>query len=429
MKEEKILEDLFDQLWPLNRSLSGNDNRKTLEILSNYSKIEKLEIPSGTKCFDWQVPDEYNVSEAYIEDEAGNKICDFRDNNLHLVSYSVPVNEIMGFEKLSKHLHYIPEQPNAIPYKTTYYNKNWGFCISKTLFDSLDRDLRYRVVINASFNENGSMSIGERVIKGKSDKEILVSTYICHPSMANNELSGPLMTILLQKVIESIPTKKYTYRFVYVPETIGSIAYLSINGEYLKENVIGGFVVTCCGDSGIPTLKHSRHGNTLIDQVSSYILKRNFNTFKEYNFFPTGSDERQYSSPHFNIPMISLMRTMYAEYPEYHTSLDNKEIMDFSGMIYLLQSYKEIITILEHNETYISNYQKCEPFLQNKGLYNSVGGPKTVPLDTSAILWIMNYSDGRHSLFDIAKMSNIDFFKIKEVADKLADKNMITKYE
>lgn len=421
----KEIESLFDKLWPLNRSITGKDNRKTLEIMTKISNINILEIKSGTKCFDWVVPPEYHVYDAYFEDQDGNRYCDFSTNNLHLISYSIQIDEWMNYERLVKHLYFIEDQPDAIPYKTTYYKEDWGFCISKNEFIKLDRSKKYRVYINSEFNSEGSMTIGERIIPGESDQEILISTYICHPSLANNELSGPLLTIFLQREVEKIKNSKYTYRFLYLPETIGSIAYLSLKGEYLKNKVLCGLVVTCCGDSGEPTLKQTRKGSTYIDRVANYVLNKSFDSYKAYDFFPSGSDERQYSSQYFNLDVISIMRTMYAEYPEYHTSLDNKTIMSFEGMIKLLDAYLQIFNILNTNKYYLSNYTKCEPFLQNKGLYDGIGGPKSVPLNTSAILWLMNFSDGNNSIFDIAVKSKIDYFTLLDVSNILKAKHML----
>lgn len=423
LKEE--LEYYFDLLWPLNRSITGNANRKTLNILSEISQIEIIEIPSGQKCFDWVIPPEYNVNKAYIETENGLRIVDFEWNNLHLISYSTPINELFTWDELEKHLHFIPEMPDAIPYKTFYYNENWGFCLSLNELKKLDKTIRYKVVIDAEFNSRGSMTIGERVIKGKKKGEILISTYICHPSMANNELSGPLLTIFLQRLIETQKDNEFSYRFLYLPETIGSIYYLSKEGEYLKENVKAGFVVTCVGDGGMPTLKLSRKGNSLADIASILTLNRRKMKYKQLDFFPTGSDERQYCSPYFDLPVVSLMRTMYAEYPEYHTSKDNKSIMSFSAMVELIDIYCEIFYNCEKNRTYINNYPKCEPFLKNTGLHTGVGGAKIVPIDTSAILWILNQSDGKNDLLSISEKSNISMKVLFKNVQLLCEKGLI----
>lgn len=422
------LEKCFDLLWPLNRSLTGNENRKSLNILSQVSGIEQLEVASGTQCFDWIVPDEYEISEAILSTEDGIEIVNFKNNNLHIMGYSESIDSILDWSDLESHLFFIKEMPDAIPYKTSYYTRTWGFCLSYNQYVKLDRSIKYRVVINSSFNSNGSMTIGERVFKGKSKKEIMFSTYICHPSMANNELSGPLLTIFIQKYIEQQRDLKYTYRFIYVPETIGSIYYLSQWGEHLKKHLIAGYVVTCVGDGGKLTFKHSRNGNTLADRAVKNVLKTKKLDYNSLDYFPTGSDERQYCSPYFNLPVASLMRTMYAKYPEYHTSKDNKEIMDFQGMEALIEHYVDIIRAIEANDIYESTNPQCEPFLQNKGLYDSTGGPKSVPVNTSAVLWVMNQSDGENDIISISDKSGIPVDVLNNASSRLMDVGLIKIY-
>jgi aminopeptidase-like protein len=419
------IEKYFDLLWPLNRSLTGNDNRKSLQILSEVSEINQIEVPSGKKCFDWTVPEEYNVTEAYIKTLDGNIVIDFKSNNLHLMGYSVAIDSILNWEELDKHLHYISEMPDAIPYKTSYYVKEWGFCITYNQYLKLDRKANYKVKICSEFNGQGSMTIGERVIKGKKDQEILFSTYICHPSLANNELSGPLLTVFIQRIIEQQEDLEYTYRFLYLPETIGSIYYLSEKGENLKKSLIAGYVITCVGDRGELTFKLSRRGDTIADKAVLNVLKSKRLPYKCLSYFPTGSDERQYCSPYFNLPVASLMRSMYAQYPEYHTSLDNKSIIDFIAMEELIWLYIEIINVIEKNKTYISINPKCEPFLQNKGLYDSTGGPKAVPINTNALLWILNQADGENNLISISNKSEVPVLVLNEVSTRLLNAGLI----
>lgn len=419
------IEKYFDLLWPLNRSLTGDDNRKSLQILSEISSVELLEIPSGENCFDWIVPDEYTVRDAYIETLDGTRIIDFQVHNLHLMGYSSPVDKVMDWSELKNHIYFIEDMPDAIPYKTSYYIKNWGFCITYNQYLQIDKTAKFHVLVDTEFNNMGSMTIGERIIKGKRKEEILFSTYICHPSMANNELSGPLLTIFIQRIIEQQEDLEYTYRFLYLPETIGSIYYLSKWGDYFKENLLAGFVVTCVGDAGIPTLKLSRRGDTIADRVVLNILKLNNEGFNLLDYFPTGSDERQYCSPYFDLPVVSLMRTMYTNYPEYHTSLDNKSLMNFSGMVELIEYYHQIINALEYNKMYQSLNMKCEPFLQNKGLYNSIGGPKSVPINTSAVLWLLNQADGNKDLITISNKSSIPISTLHNVACALIDLKLI----
>ena len=356
------IESLFDKLWPIYRSLSGDGNRKTIDILSEISIINKEEIKSGTKILDWTVPPEYNVNDAYIADLDGNRLVDFKINNLHLVSYSLPVDATLTFDELAERLHYIEDLPEEIPYITSYYEEYWGFCLSFNQFKSLDKKTKYRVFIDSNKNTLGSMTIGQRFLPGKVKKEVLISTYICHPSLANNELSGPILTIFLQKLIEDRKDRYYSYRFVYVPETIGAIYILSKHGENFKKNLQAGLVVTCVGDSGIPTFKKSKRGNSIIDRLVINNLSSEFTDFNIVDFFPTGSDERQYCSPYYNLPVASIMRTMYTKYKEYHTSADNKSIMDFEGMQAFINFYNKTLIDLEYIHKYIVVDGKGEPF-------------------------------------------------------------------
>jgi len=326
------IEKYFDRLWPITRSLTGNGNRETLKILSEIIDLDIQEIPSGTQCFDWNVPAEWNIKEAWIKDSKGKIIINFSINNLHILGYSEPFQGKLSYPELKSHLYSLPEQPELIPYLTSYYKRRWGFCLSHNQLLELDKDEEYDVFIDSSLNNNGSMTIGEAVIKGQSEKEILFSTYICHPSLASNELSGPLISAFIYSNLKEQKKLKYTYRFIFVPETIGSIYSLSVKGEHWKNNLQAGFVITCIGDDGKFTYKKSRRGNSLPDRVVEMILSQTENDFNIVDFFPGGSDERQYCSPGFNLPVGSLMRTMYGKYPEYHTSADNKDFISFEAM-------------------------------------------------------------------------------------------------
>lgn len=419
-----LLEKYFDRLWPINRSLTGNGNRDTLKILSEIVDLEISEIPSGTECFDWTVPPEWNVNDAWIKDSEGNKIVDFLKNNLHLLGYSENFSGRIDLNELKGHLYSLSEQPEVIPYMTSYYKPRWGFCISHKQLDQLMDDT-YEVLIDSESDAKGSMTIGEAVLKGESDKEILLSTYICHPSMANNELSGPLVTSFLYKKIKEKKNRKYTYRFLFLPETIGSIYYLSRYGEQLKKNMIAGYVITCIGDNGKFTYKKSRAGNTLADRAAELVLKQSKEEFIIEDFFPTGSDERQYCSPGFNLPVGSLMRTRYGKYKEYHTSEDNKNFISFNAMEKSVKKYLEIIEVIESNRTFANTISYCEPQLGKRDLYPTIGSLKDTADIVNAMMWVLNLSDGSNDLIAIADKSKSDFRVIKEASDKLLEKDLL----
>lgn len=422
MKEE--LEKYFDRLWPLNRSLTGNGNRDTLNILSEISEIKISEIPSGTECFDWKVPEEWNVNEAWIKDSSGNKIIDFKDNNLHLLGYSDSYAGKMNLSELKDHLFTLPEQPDVIPYLTSYYKKRWGFCLSYDQFKDL-KDETYEILIDSDFNSEGSMTIGESIIKGETENEILLSTYICHPSMANNELSGPLTAAFINRELKKKKQLRYTYRTVYLPETIGSIYYLSVNGKYLKENLKAGYVITCIGDDGKFTYKKSRQGNSLSDRAAMIVLNESGKEYNPEDFFPTGSDERQYCSPGFDLPVGSLMRTRYGKYKEYHTSADNKDFISFEAMEESVKMYLQILNVIENNHTYINQIPYCEPQLGKRDLYPTLGSSKSTEEIVSSMMWVLNLSDGTNDLISIAERSKVPFDLLHQSALKLEEKGLL----
>jgi aminopeptidase-like protein len=419
------IEAYFDRLWSINRSLTGNGNRKTLKILSEIVDLTINEIPSGTKCFDWTVPPEWNIKEAWIKDSKGNKILDITDNNLHILGYSEPFQGKLNFEELKPHLYTLSNQPELIPYLTSYYERRWGFCMSHNQFSQLDKNGIYEVFIESSLDENGSMTIGEAVIKGKTEKEILFSTYICHPSLANNELSGPLVSAFIYKNLIEQKEFKYTYRFIFIPETIGSIYSLSVKGEHWKKHLQAGFVVTCIGDNGKFTYKKSRIGNTLVDRVTETILEQTEEDYNIIDFFPSGSDERQYCSPGFNLPVGSLMRTMYGKYPEYHTSGDDKNFISFEAMESSVLKYLEVIELIERNEKYLNKMPHCEPQLGKRGLYPTLGSQKGTEDFVKAMMWILNLSDGTNDLITISEKSKINIKDLISVIDKLIENGIL----
>ena len=421
------MESYFDRLWPITRSLTGNGNRKSLQILSELIDLEITEVPSGSKCFDWEIPPEWNIQEAWIKNSKGEKIIDFSNNNLHILGYSEPFHGKLEFQDLKPHLYSLPEQPELIPYLTSYYKRRWGFCLSENQLREMDKNEIYEVFIDSSFNENGSMTIGESVIEGEDKKEILFSTYLCHPSMASNELSGPLVSAFIYQKLKEQKDLRYTYRFLFVPETIGSIYMLSVKGDFWKENLVAGFVVTCIGDDGKFTYKKSRRGNSLPDEASIAILSQTEEDFNIIDFFPNGSDERQYCSPGFNLPVGSLMRTMYGRYPEYHTSADNKDFISFEAMENAVYKYLEIIEVLERNEKYINTIPYGEPQLGKRGLYPTLGSNKKTEEAVKTMMWILNLSDGTNDLLTISKRSEIPVKELIPTIDKLLANGILKK--
>lgn len=419
------IENYFDRLWPITRSLTGNGNRESLSILSEIIDLKVSEVPSGTQCFDWNVPPEWNIQEAWIKDSKGNIIVDLAVNNLHILGYSEPFQGKLNFEELKPHLYTLPDQPELIPYLTSYYKRRWGFCLSHNQFLSLDSTDTYEVFIDSTLDDKGSMTIGEAVIKGRSEKEILFSTYMCHPSLASNELSGPLVSAFLYQKLKERKNLKYTYRFLFVPETIGSIYSLSVKGEHWKKNLKAGFVITCIGDDGNFTYKKSRIGNALPDRAVIAILSQTEKDFNLVEFFPSGSDERQYCSPGFNLPVGSLMRTMYGKYPEYHTSGDNKDYVSFEAMEKSVLKYVELIEVLERNEKYINTMPYCEPQLGKRGLYPTLGSQKGKEDFVKAMMWILNLADGTNDLLSISEISKMPLKELIPVIDTLIENGIL----
>ena len=321
--------DLMVKLYPICRSITGNGVRKTLDIISEQIPLEKYEIPTATQVFDWTIPKEWNIRDAFVADENGTKIIDFKNNNLHLVGYSLPIDKHVSLFELQEHLYSLPEQPDAIPYITSYYQEQWGFCISHNERKKLKEGM-YHVFIDSSLTD-GFLTYGECIIPGETKQEIFLSTYVCHPSMANNELSGPIVTAFIGQWLMSKP-RKYTYRLIFIPETIGSISYLSHNMKALKQNVIAGFNISCIGDERDYSYVASRYENTLADKIASYVLSTKYHDFTKYSFLNRGSDERQYCSPGIDLPLVTLSRSKYGTFPEYHTSLDDLTLVTPKGL-------------------------------------------------------------------------------------------------
>ncbi len=414
----KELESLFDRLWPICRSLTGEGFRRSLQILSETMPLEKVEVPTGTPVLDWTVPREWNISEAYLEDESGRRWVDFAENNLHVLNYSVPTDQWLNRSELDSHLYSLPEMPDAIPYVTSYYAERWGFCLSEKQRLSLPKTGKFHAVIRSEL-KSGSLTYGHLLLPATvpTDQEILISTYLCHPSMANNELSGPMVAQAIYQGLKSVQDRRYNYRFVVIPETIGAITYLAKYGEHLKKNCRAGLVVTCVGDGRATHYKRSRRGNALIDQVAEFVLSRDPSIREQLRvmpFFPTGSDERQYCSPGFDLPVGSITRSMYGKYPEYHTSLDNKDFVDFFEMKHSAELYLDVLEGFELNQKYLNLAPHGEPMLSKRNLYNTLGANRVSPQLQQMIAYLLAYSDGDHSVLDIAKMANMDLAEFRE---------------
>lgn len=430
---------LGKKLFPINRSISGQGVRQTLKILKKEINCLKIcNVKSGTKVFDWTVPSEWNVDEAYIEDKHGKKIIDFKNNNLHLLGYSIPIKKKINKKILIRHLYFLKNYPSAIPYVTSYYKKRWGFCLNyssykKILKNYSNKDM-FLVFINSKFNKKGILNYGEVLIKGESKKEIFLSTYICHPSMANNELSGPLVATALYNYF--IKRKnKYSIRFVFIPETIGSIIYLSKHYKTLKKNVVAGYNLTCLGDnrnySFLPSKYESQSNSAAIEAFKNLRLN-----FKKFSFLSRGSDERQYNSPGINLPIASIMRSKYGTYREYHTSKDNFKIVTIKGLNGGFKILKKAIQILlqkdlsvpreiEKNKKYPQNLIICEPQMSKRRLYPSLGLKNARSKKVKDLMNFLQYADGTNSLFQISKLIKIDLKNCKILYNLLKKKLIV----
>lgn len=413
------------QLYPLNRSITGKGNRETLSLIKKKIPIEKKKFKSGKKVFDWKVPKEWNINKAYILNLNNNKkYADFNKNNLHIVGYSEPINKIVSYKELKDHIHVDQKYKNAIPYVTSYYKKTWGFCMSQNQLRKLKKN-KYKVIIDSSL-KNGVMDYGEVKFKGKSKKEILFTSYICHPSMANNELSGPVINTALAHYVKNLKNKKYSYRFVFVPETIGSIAYINKNLKELKKYVLAGFVINCAGDSRDYSYVQTPEKNTFADEImkSSFIgLKRK----SIYEFKDRSSDERQYCSPGVELPVCSFSRSKAGSdtYPEYHTSLDNFSVVSKKGLEGSFNIFKNIIDTFELN-LFPKSKNKCEPFLTKRNLYPTLSKKININTDLKNLLDILAYSNGKRSIFEISNILNLELKNCIEIIKKLKIHNLIS---
>lgn len=407
---------LARRLWPICRSITGHGVRQTLSIIRETLPALLIhEVPTGTRCFDWTVPKEWNIRAAYVLDPSGNKVIDYSRNNLHVVGYSLPVDTELSLDELQGHLYSLPEQPDAVPYITSYYQERWGFCIAHRERERLQTGT-YRVKIDSALTD-GSMSFGELVIPGEIKDEVLLSTYVCHPSMANNELSGPCVATYIAQWLQSLPRRRYTYRILFAPETIGSICYMSRHLSELKSRVIAGFVITCVGDDRTYSYLPSRQGDTLSDRTALHVLKHIYPGFRRYTFLDRGSDERQYCSPGVDLPIASIMRSKYGEYPEYHTSLDDLDLITPAGLEGGFNAIKRALGCIEDNciprVTVL-----CEPQMGRRGLYPTLS--TTNPgSQTRNMMNLLAYADGRHSLLEIADIIGVPMWDISPIAHRL----------
>lgn len=438
------MQQLMKRLYPICRSITGNGVRQTLQIISEFIPLEIYEVPSGTNVFDWTIPKEWNINDAYIIGPNGKKIIDFQNSNLHVVSYSTPIHEKISLNDLKKNIHTLPSQPDVIPYLTSYYDENWGFCMKHNDFLKL-KNGTYEVFIDSSLKE-GNLTYGELYLKGKKEDEIVLSCYVCHPSLCNDSLSGVVLTTTLAKYLSKLENN-FSFRFLFIPETIGAITWLSRNENNVSK-IKHGLVVTCVGDPGKSTYKRSREGNYPIDFVVEKALKEFGEPYEILDFFPTGSDERQFCSPGFNLPFGSLMRTPYDRYPEYHTSADDLNFVKPEWLENSFLKYISIISKLEENEfneygnkdqhqnlnkvksnnnipIFLNLFPKCEPQLGKRGLYQKIGGMKNAKHNKLAMLWVLNQSDGKHTLAEIAEKSKIEYQVLHKTAKLLQEHDLL----
>lgn len=406
---------LFRDLFPLCRSLTGDGNRETLRRLGEVVPLRLTEVPSGTRVFDWTVPDEWKIRDAWVKDSSGRKIIDFARTNLSVVNYSEPVRGTFGFEELSKRIHTLPALPDAIPYRTSYYKRDWGFCMAHREFAELDRGAKYEVCIDSTLDPKGSLTYADAVHRGQTDAEVLLSTYCCHPSLANDNLSGPILSVLLFDYISKLETF-YSYRLVIAPETLGVITYLARNREEMRK-VLGGAVITTCAGKGPLGLKASFLGNHAVDRTARQALKASGPGWVEHPFVPDGSDERQYATPGFRIPTVTISKDKYYEYREYHTSLDNLEFVSGAQLAQTLQVYVDWFHRLEMVRTYARKENCCEYQLGRRGLYPNLGGAINQPgasaetvtdRDVEAMSWLMHGCDGETDLLALSERSGVE---------------------
>jgi aminopeptidase-like protein len=415
---EEMLRFIADA-YPICRSITGDGVRRTLAMIQERIPLEIREVPTGTPVFDWTVPREWNVRDAWIKDPSGCKVVDFQACNLHVLNYSVPVHERLSLAELKKHLFALPDKPDLIPYRTSYYKEAWGFCLRHRTLEALP-DGEYEVLIDSTLAD-GSLTYGECLLPGDSEREVLLSTHVCHPSLCNDNLSGIAVITELAHELQSRPRRRYSYRFLFIPGTIGSITWLALNDVKIDH----GIVAANLGDPGKFHYKKSRRGNAEIDRAVLSVLQSSGEPFGVEEFVPFGYDERQFCSPGFNLGVGSLTRTPYGRYPEYHTSADDLDFVKPEALEGSLRAYLAVMDVLEGNRRYLNLNPKCEPQLGRRGLYRTIGGDESGRARELALLWVLNFSDGENDLLDIAERSGLSFAAIREAADALLEVGLL----
>jgi aminopeptidase-like protein len=407
------------RLYPICRSITGNGVRETLRLIGEEIELQIREAATGTQIFDWTVPQEWNIRDAYIKESAGRRIVDFAASNLHVLNYSVPVEVRLRYSELEPHLFSIPDHPDWIPYKTSYYSRNWGFCITERQREHLraDPDAQFDVRIDSTI-EDGHLTFGECVLPGTETAEVLFSCHVCHPSLCNDNLSGIAVAVSLARLLAEIPRRRYTYRFLFAPGTVGAITWLALNEERATR-IQHGLVLACIGDRGPMSYKQSRRGQAEIDRAVQHVLVQSGRPHQVMPFSPYGYDERQYCSPGFNLAVGVLSRTPHGRFPEYHSSADNLDLVAPEALADSLSTCLAVIGVLEGNRRYVNLTPKCEPQLGRRGLYASLGGHGDARQREEALLWVLNLADGSNTLLDIAERSKLPFAVVRDVASTL----------
>jgi aminopeptidase-like protein len=414
---------LIARLYPICRSITGEGVRETLAILREQIPVEINEVPTGTKVFDWKIPREWNIRDAWIKNAAGERRVDFQKLNLHVVSYSVPVRQRMRLAELKDHLFTVPGHPDWVPYRTSYYKESWGFCLSENQLAQFNDNEEYDVCIDSSLTD-GHLTYGEYLLQGETTEEFLFSCHLCHPSLADDNLSGIALAVALARHLAAT-SHRYSYRFVFVPGSIGAIAWLARNEAQLNR-IRHGLVLTCVGDAASITYKRSRQGNSEIDRAFAHVLQHSGVPHHVVDFSPSGYDERQYCSPGINLPVGCMMRSVHGTFPEYHTSADNLEFVREQSLSDSFARCLEVIDLLEHNRVYMNNCPRGEPQLGRRGLYEGLNANEDRRQRELALLWVLNLSDGKHSLLDIAERANLPFAAVSSAADALAGTDLLS---